>query len=369
MAATDEDPSDSCCVICLEAITDPCELLPCGHVQFDLVCLCSWLDLHPACPLCKARATRVLHGPRGVPGRRCTEFNQVSVHGIPRWPGWHQSSTAVPALPPPSPPRRRVESSAVIGRRFVYRNGLYALHVGSNPVSQYQELTPDMFRRDPELVVRAQLFIRRELRVFSFLEPLPVLATTTQGNDTPQYHHHQPRHASTAEFLEGYILAMLKSFDVAGSMGAAHDMLGDFLGEGLARQFLHELRAWLRSPFARLEEWDRAVQYPRLLPLSGGSGSGSGGERQSPPGYASSPEQERMERRLRQYGQSSREVGRPAQARPRAASCSPIERNVRRFSEPARWSTRSSPSERGDVGRPRQRDQQSSGSRTPGGRQ
>ncbi|KAJ3475093.1 hypothetical protein NLG97_g9579 [Lecanicillium saksenae] len=47
-----------------------------------------------------------------------------------------------------------------------------------------------------------------------------------------------------------------------GSMGAARDMLADFLGQAHARLFLHELRAWLRSPYTRLEDWDRVVQYP-----------------------------------------------------------------------------------------------------------
>lgn len=43
-------------------------------------------------------------------------------------------------------------------------------------------------------------------------------------------------------------------------------MLAEFLGRPHARLFLHELGAWLRSPFTRLEDWDRNVQYAEQLP-------------------------------------------------------------------------------------------------------
>lgn len=40
-------------------------------------------------------------------------------------------------------------------------------------------------------------------------------------------------------------------------------MLSDFLCDGdHARLFLHELKAWLRSPARTLEVWDREVKYP-----------------------------------------------------------------------------------------------------------
>ena len=38
-------------------------------------------------------------------------------------------------------------------------------------------------------------------------------------------------------------------------------MLSDFLGRENTRLFLHELRAWLRSPYEALADWDRHVQY------------------------------------------------------------------------------------------------------------
>lgn len=74
------------------------------------------------------------------------------------------------------------------------------------------------------------------------------------------------RKANNAEFLLEYIIAILKSVDIKGSEGQAEDMLQEFLGRDNTRLFLHELRAWLRSPYTSLEDWDRNVQYNEALP-------------------------------------------------------------------------------------------------------
>lgn len=56
-------------------------------------------------------------------------------------------------------------------------------------------------------------------------------------------------------------------------------MLQEFLGRDSARLFLHELGAWLRSPYTKLEDWDRHVQYREALPThfdESGRGCGRG---------------------------------------------------------------------------------------------
>lgn len=63
-----------------------------------------------------------------------------------------------------------------------------------------------------------------------------------------------------------YIIAILKSVDIKGSGGQAEDMLQEFLGRETTRLFLHELRAWLRSPYTSLNDWDLAVQYRDPVP-------------------------------------------------------------------------------------------------------
>jgi hypothetical protein len=147
---------------------------------------------------------------------------------------------------------------ALLQRRHIYRNKLYSLHVGTNRLSRFRDLTPALFTSDTELVSRARKWIRRELYVFEFLNP-----DNASGSD---------RRANNAEFLLEYIVAILKTVDIQGSGGQAEEMLKDFLGRENTVLFLHELRAWLRSPYLNLEDWDRHVQYSakaRYLNLTG----------------------------------------------------------------------------------------------------
>ena len=149
----------------------------------------------------------------------------------------------------PRPPPPVSADAALLRRRHVYRDQLYSLHVGSNRLSRFRDLTPQLFNHDEELVSRARKWIRRELQVFEFL--------SSEGNEVEGV----TRRANNAEFLLEYIVAILKTVDIKGSGGQAEDMLQEFLGRGNAKLFLHELRAWLRSPYTSLEDWDRHVQY------------------------------------------------------------------------------------------------------------
>lgn len=153
------------------------------------------------------------------------------------------------SYPPLTPDR------ALLRRRHVYRHKMFSLYVGSNRISQYRNLTPEMVAASPDLQSRAKAWIRRELRVFSFLHTDPE-GTPSDGATT----------SSSAEFLLSYIVSILKMVDIRASNGHAEDLLQEFLGRENTRLFLHELNAWLRSPFKRLQEWDRNVQYKEPLP-------------------------------------------------------------------------------------------------------
>lgn len=161
--------------------------------------------------------------------------------------GWRPRRGHRPA-PPASP------DATLLHRRHIYRNQLYSLHVGSNRVSRFRDLNTPLFVRDEELVSRARKWIRRELQVFQFLSP--------DGGEEEGV----TRKANNAEFLLEYVIAILKTVDIKGSGGQAEDMLQEFLGRDNTRLFLHELRAWLRSPYTSLEDWDRNVQYNDALP-------------------------------------------------------------------------------------------------------
>ncbi|KAK5661756.1 hypothetical protein OQA88_9857 [Cercophora sp. LCS_1] len=297
-----DGPSNSadCCVICLDAISEPCTALPCAHTHFDVLCLLSWLEQRSACPLCKANVYKVRYKnekdndiiyrvpnasrPRNIEQngeQRSTDYlrRRQRRHSLERDRGPADHLLSRPA-------------EAIERRRHVYRRQLYSLRmhqhlgrhgattnhgnpdVGSNRHSQYRlPPTPTEFSTTPHLVSRARLWIRRELQVFSFLSD-PDSHETVDGAEDPtstQDTGTSSRRRDNAEFLLEYIIAILKTVDMQGSAGQAEDMLSDFLGRNHTRLFLHELRNWLRSPSQSLIAWDREVKYdenqnPRVGP-------------------------------------------------------------------------------------------------------
>lgn len=252
--------SPEICVICLDKLSEKARALPCNHDQFDFQCLGTWIQQQRVCPLCKglvkairyddkssASGSRVFHLPpsenplgsrqqlgrhRGSPQRHDQYSRGRSFQ--------HDSTSRVPVPEP---------DAAIEVRRQVYRQRTPSLHVGTNRISQYRNIVPSSFHTNPHLVTRAKIFIRRELNVFDFLNP----ASNSFGSTD--------RRASNAEFLLEYVISILKTIDLKSSTGQAEELLKDFLGRDHARLFLHELEAWLRSPYERLEDWDRHVQY------------------------------------------------------------------------------------------------------------
>ncbi|KAL4936381.1 hypothetical protein BDV06DRAFT_205164 [Aspergillus oleicola] len=263
-----EDVADPC-VICLEPISEPAIAVPCNHANFDFVCLVNWLEQRRNCPLCKSNVSSVkydLERPDGAktyqlpdlpPPTEISSTWHIHPHGRPH----HQT----PRRPrrTRTPPRQSLDNP-ILRRQQVYRNRLYSLRVGSNRLSQYREFTPDMFNRDEELVSRARKWIRRELRVFEFLQPdtqSDSSSSSAASMNRPGQQRLENRRGNNAEFLLEYIIAILRTVDIKGSAGQAEELLRDFLGRDNASLFLHELQAWLRSPFSSLEDWDRNVQY------------------------------------------------------------------------------------------------------------
>lgn len=237
--------------------------LPCKHDCFDFPCLGNWLMKHTTCPLCKGKVEKLEYEFNGAGDSKIfylapPEPDKVSHSGLP-----HRSDR-------PQHPQRRArrpqflrggctgsgtqDSLGLERRRNIYRNQLLSLHVGTNPISKYQDLQPQSFRDDSILSSRARKWIRRELQVFDFLNP-----------DCADARHGR-RKANNAEFLLEYIMAILKTTDIKGSGGHAEELVKDFLGRTNTRIFLHELQAWLRSPYHHLGDWDRAVQYEVLKP-------------------------------------------------------------------------------------------------------
>lgn len=269
------ESADACCVICLSAITEACTARPCSHHNFDFLCLASWLQLKPTCPLCKSEVTEIRYD--FVEGGQVWKSYKVPTIGLkPDRAGQDSNAplatnsslrsrrgasyrSRVPRAAnlsaPPSDADERARC-AVARRRHVYRNRLYSLHVGSNPASRYREVTPAHFQTDNELLSRARAWARRELQVFEFLSddhetPGMVGTSSSEG---------RRRRQNNAEFVLEYIIAILKTVDILASNGHAENLLSDFLGRENCRIFLHELRNFVRSPYS-VEVWDRHVQY------------------------------------------------------------------------------------------------------------
>lgn len=258
------------CVICLDAITERAIAIPCKHHNFDFLCLISWLEEHPTCPLCKGDVKEVQYDWRAP-----DDFKSYSVKATAT------TSASAPATPSGNsgtngniwagrygrfrdrPNRHRHlqinvdEDTALQRRRYVYKHNLYSLHVGSNRVSRFRTITPAIFASDGEIQSRARSWIRRELKVFSFLN------SDSSENDSSS--SSAQSRASNAEFLLEYIIAILKTTEMKGANGQAEELLQEFIGRDNATLFLHELGAWLRSPFINLRDWDRNVQYQRPL--------------------------------------------------------------------------------------------------------
>jgi hypothetical protein len=241
-------PQDTC-VICLDPVTERAVAVPCNHLNFDFLCLCSWTQENPSCPLCKTPLTAIEYDWRSPTDRK--------IYIIPKPEEKPKSQSGATTTSHFRPPRRRPAPShrplhtnpdaALAFRRRIYADQNYSLHVGTNRTSQYLNFTPITFSTSAPLQSRARLFMRREFQVFDFL---------AENN-------------ARLGFLIEYIVAILKTTEIKDASGAASALVGEFLGNDAARLFLHELEAWLRSPYERLEDWDRHVQYaykrPRYL--------------------------------------------------------------------------------------------------------
>lgn len=287
-SSSDKEVDVNICVICLEQVTEKAHARPCQHSQFDFICLASWLQERSSCPLCNTEVTAIHYG-----------FDKDGGHKEYAIKSTSRSASQTPSQAPSQPrtptshvqPRRPYmqrpamqPDSAVERRRRIYRENLYSMHMGSNHISGYRDFTPQTFTQSPDLQARARKWIRRELRVFEYLYP----ASTTSASTTISPSSDRPipakpdRRANNAEFLLEYIIAILKTVDIQGPTGQTIEMLKEFLGRGHATLFLHELRQWLRSPYAKVEEWDGNVQYAvsgkEMAGYKEGARPGKGGE-------------------------------------------------------------------------------------------
>ena len=277
-----------CCVICLDALLEPCEILPCSHRNFHVPCLWTWLTENPVCPLCKTKIPRESFDSKEI------DLSSLNQSLVTRPSRNTEPSTVIRPSPedttrhcaPPNRPnryhnRRRRDSNDRNSTSephpiIRFRRGLYRHLQRSKSTSWGRvwpipdpSMLPADFCNNYALFNRARAFVTRELRIFSFLfdpdcdeESATMAAPSDQldiGRRTAPGRFHR-RRTTNARFLTEYILLILKSMPFQDDH--AKDLLAEYLGRDEANMFFHELKSWLLSPFDKLDDWDRVAQYP-----------------------------------------------------------------------------------------------------------
>ncbi|KAF8516883.1 hypothetical protein JB92DRAFT_2714966 [Gautieria morchelliformis] len=263
----DGEEDEDHCVICLHPISDR-TVLPCAHDRLCFDCIFVWCQQSRKCPLCNAPIgpflihnfrTKYDYSKYFLPPLRISSPTSAPVLGplsehasahprvrrSNRWGSRRQNGSA-------SRERRETADElelAIERRRWVYRHDLYAKHVASNPYTRYRPApTPPQIAASPDLISRATIFVRRELRVWVNLD---------------------------VEFLTTFILSLMKTLDLRSE--SAVKLLAEFLDMDTpyyvgdlqepsagrfanAERFSHELYSYLRSPFRDLAAYDAVVQ-------------------------------------------------------------------------------------------------------------
>lgn len=205
------------------------------------------------CPLCKGDVKAIVY--------RLGDKASQTIHCIPQATAQRSIETLGVAhiiRPRQDEVYRRSQRPVefqVVGLRFrklVYRHMLFSFHVGSNRISGYRAINTTSFQQNEHLISRAESFIRRELSVFDICSDSSLnLSPSSSTKKDP----------SDVESLLESIILTLRRVDLKDSSGEVEQLLTRFLAEEYSRLFIHELQSWLRSPYERLEDWDRNVQY------------------------------------------------------------------------------------------------------------
>ncbi|KAI0338787.1 hypothetical protein BDW22DRAFT_1337477 [Trametopsis cervina] len=245
-----DDSDEEHCSICLQPLSDRTIIPACSH-EFCFECLLVWTEQSRRCPLCSGQIgeylihdirskhdfskhylTPLRTSPRPAPAAvRAVALRRQAQRRDLRW-GRNERTERERQRKAADELERAIEK-----RKWIYRHGLYAKHVASNPYTRYKPFpTPAQFASNPDLVSRATIFIRRELRVWDALD---------------------------VEFLTTFTISLMKSIDIRSE--SAVKLLAEFLdmdtGERVnAEHFAHELYCYLRSPYRDVARYDAAVQ-------------------------------------------------------------------------------------------------------------
>ncbi|KAA1473271.1 hypothetical protein DENSPDRAFT_866005 [Dentipellis sp. KUC8613] len=295
------------CTICLQPIVDRTVIPTCSH-EFCFECLALWAEQSRRCPLCsQSVGGYLIHHIRSKYDYQKHYLAPLRTSPPPLQAASGRASQA-PAHRRPSRRERRwgrgereereqadALDRAISRRRWLYEHNLYAKHVASNSYTRYRPYpSPAQFSASPDLITRATIFLRRELRVWPNLD---------------------------VEFLTTFVLSLMKSIDIRSE--SAVKLLAEFLDMDApytpggrhvnSEHFAHEIYSYLRSPYRDLAVYDTVVQYdvPSNVP--------------PPPTY---------ERSSRWEPESPRRPRSPLRSRSRSSSVSSDRENLDRQPKP-----------------------------------
>lgn len=277
------DEGDISCLICLasaNSIVDRAALPLCMHSLFCFPCIIRWADVKRSCPLCnreigpyilhdiesereyKRHYLRPHYGSKEKANAQLDErlaHRSIEVERLHRQRRQLAQSPGRSSRPPPVAPREGElsgwtewarqerqdfrndplthQTRALDRRKLVYRNHLFALHIGSNRYTQFKAPpTTSQLVQNEHLVTNLLPFLRREIMALPLGPSVDV------------------------HFLTTYVVSILKSLDIR-SEGAAR-LLDDLFGDRvLAEHFCHEIMTFLRSGARSCTEYDRRAQY------------------------------------------------------------------------------------------------------------
>jgi len=178
----DETVDEEHCSICLQPFADRTVVPTCSH-EFCFECLLIWTDQSRRCPLCsQSTGDYLIHRIRSRYDYQKHYLTALRTSPRP------QSAAAAAQRDARRRARTRREREwgrrqreaqdeadvlerAIEQRRWVYRHHLYAKHVASNLYTRYRPFpTPAQFSASQDLISRATVFLRRELRVWVGLD-------------------------------------------------------------------------------------------------------------------------------------------------------------------------------------------------------
>ncbi|APA13452.1 hypothetical protein SS1G_07931 [Sclerotinia sclerotiorum 1980 UF-70] len=109
---------------------------------------------------------------------------------------------------------------------------------------------------------RVRLFAEREIQIFSVKCVCPQCQVPSP--DSPNHSIGPNQVEEIRSFVVNKIVDLLKQYDLQDKAVEIEQAAKEYLS-GHARLFLHELRAWIESPFETLEQWHRNTTYGSSL--------------------------------------------------------------------------------------------------------